>query len=316
MFRPSLLLAAAASVAVVVPARAQTLESHALPATIAYPEGIAFDAAEGAFYTASALDGAVTKFNLATDAATAVTPAGVLVPAGTTTFPAVLGMKIDEAKRLWLAGGRTGKMHVLDTKTGKLLKTLDTPAAPAGLINDVTLTADAAYFSDSFRPIVWKVSRAGGKIGEAEAWLDIGPVVIHGEGANINGLAATPDGKTLILAQMNKGLLFKVDIATKRVTPIDLKGQTLAGADGLVLDGQRLYAVLQPHSEVVAIDLAPDMTSGAVVGRLKTSALAWPATAAKTGDKLLVVNTQFNTRATNAAKRPFTVSEVPVAAIK
>lgn len=310
------ILLAAASLIVATAAQAQAITAQPLPATIAYPEGVAFDAAEGVYYTAGAADGAVARVNLATGAATVIAPGGVLVPAGSTVFPAVLGMKIDEQKHLWLAGGRTGKLHVLDTKTGKLVKTLDTPATPGGLINDVTLTADAAYFSDSFRPVVWKVSRAGGAVGAAESWLNLEPTVAHAEGANINGLVATPDGKTLLLVQMNKGLLFKVDIASKTITPVDLKGQSLAGADGLVLDGQRLYAVLQPHSEVVAIDLKPGMASGTVVGRLKTDALAWPATAFKQGDRLMVVNTQFNKRTGDAATKPFTVSSVPVAAIK
>ena len=322
----SILLAAAAVFAIgacsrpseqaaTTPAAPAMVKAHPLPAAIAYPEGIAFDEAAGVFYTAGATDGAVVKVDLASGASTPIAAAGVLTPAGSDIFPAVLGMKLDENKRLWLAGGRTGKLHVLDTTSGKVVKTLDTPGS-GGLINDVTLTADAAYFSDSFRPVVWKVGRAGGQVGAAEAWLDIGKAVAYGEGANINGLVSTPDGKTLLLVQMNKGLLFKVDIASKAVTPVNLTGQTLQGADGLVLDGQRLYAVLQPHATIVAVNLAPDMTSGVVAGRLKSDALAWPATAFKTGDRLVVVNMQFNKREGDTASKPFSVSEIPVSLIK
>ena len=40
------------------------------------------------------------------------------MPAGTTAFPAMLGMEIDSAKRLWVAGGRTGKAWVVGTTDG------------------------------------------------------------------------------------------------------------------------------------------------------------------------------------------------------
>jgi Cu-Zn family superoxide dismutase len=319
MIFKTVLLAATASLAMTSAVLAQSsgaeLKAHSLPAEIAYPEGIAHDPRTGVFYTAGAGDGAVARVDPRTGQATIITKAGVLVPAGA-AFPAILGMKLDETDRLWISGGVTGKLHVVDAKTGQLVKTLSTPAEPRGLINDVTLTADAAYFSDSFRPVVWKVSRAGGQVGEAEAWLDLskGPIA-YGQGANINGIASTPDGKTLLLVQMNTGLLYRADVAGKTVSAVDLKGALLSGADGLVLDGRRLYAVLQPTGKVVAIDLAADLSSGVVAGELQNAALIAPATAAKVGDELWVMNTQFNKRSGDTAARPFTASIVPIAAI-
>ena len=104
------------------------LERYDLPAEVTFPEGIAYDPATGSIYTASALTGTLARVNAKTKAAEIVAPAGVLVPGGmTTTFPAVLGMKLDDRGRLWIAGGRSGKFLVVDAKTGKVLKQLEVP---------------------------------------------------------------------------------------------------------------------------------------------------------------------------------------------
>src|SRR5687768_3552783 len=76
---------------------------YPLPAEVTYPEGIAYDARQGAIYTGSALTGAVVRLTLASKETTVVSPAGALLPAE--PFPALLGMKIDARDRLWVAGG-------------------------------------------------------------------------------------------------------------------------------------------------------------------------------------------------------------------
>ncbi len=107
------------------------------------------------------------------------------------------------------------------------MKTLETPKTPGALMNDVVVAGGHAYFTDSFRPVFYRAA-AGKTIGELEPWLDFtGTPLAYDKGVNLNGIAATPDGKTLLVVQMNKGLLFKIDIATKKVTAIDLKGETV-----------------------------------------------------------------------------------------
>ena len=88
-------------------------------------------------------------------------------------------------------------------------------------------------------------------------------------------------------------------------------GQDLLGV-GLVLDQRRLYVVRQGEQEIVTIDLAADLASGKVVSRFKDPALMWPAKAVKVGDRLLVVNTQFNKRTSKDPVTPFTIVAVPV----
>jgi Cu-Zn family superoxide dismutase len=151
-------------------------------------------------------------------------------------------------------------------------------------------------------------------MGEPEAWLDFnGTALQYDKGPNLNGIAKTPNDETLLVVQMNKGLLFKIDVASKAITSIDLGGELLTGGDGLELDGQTLYVVRQPEAEIVTIQLAPGFASGKATMRFKHPALQWPATAVKVGRELIVVNSQFNKRTTNDVITPFSVIAIPLA---
>jgi Cu-Zn family superoxide dismutase len=309
-----------AALSVSIPIRAQTpagqapaLDRYALSSEITFPEGIAYDSARGVVYTASAVTGAIVRVDLKTRQSAVVTPAGVLVPAGSTTFPGVLGMKLDSANRLWVAGGRTGRMFVIDAATGRVLKQVEVPTPAGSLINDVALIGTTGYFTDTRTPTLWRVEARGDQIGDLEPWLRFdGTPLQYDSAANLNGIAATPDGRSLIVVQMGKGLLFRIDVATKAVSAIDTAGADLTGADGLVLDGRTLYVVRQPAAEIVTVTLSEDLTKGTVAARFKDDQLAWPATAAKVGDRLLVVNTQFNMRTKKTETLPFTVLSVPL----
>jgi sugar lactone lactonase YvrE len=317
MSRFSLVLGLAA-VCVSAAPRAQqppaALERYALPADVTFPEGIAYDPARGVVYTGSALTGALVRIDVKTRQSEPVTPAGALVPAGSTTFPAVLGMKLDAANRLWVAGGRTGRMFLIDAANGRVLKQFEVPSPAGSLVNDVALVGTTGYFTDTRTPTLWRVEARGDQIGELEPWLRFdGTPLQYDSSANLNGIAATPDGRSLIVVQMGKGLLFRIDVASKTVAPIDTAGADLTGADGLVLDGRTLYVVRQPAAEIATVALSEDLTKGTVTSRFKDTQLAWPATAAKVGDRLLVVNTQFNTRTKKTETLPFTILSVPLA---
>jgi Cu-Zn family superoxide dismutase len=310
---------AASSFAGVQSAAAQSagVSAVSLPAAITFPEGIAYDAAADVAYTASAVTGAVARVHLKTGASEIIAPAGTLLPAGTPApFPAVLGMKLDANGRLWICGGATGRMWVLDVKTGKVLKSAQVPNPSASLINDVILVGNAGYFTDTRTPTFWRIEARGNQITDVEPWLSFASTPLqYDSGANLNGIAATPDGKSIIVVQMGKGLLFRIDVATKAVTAIDTAGEDLSGADGLVLDGHTLYVVRQPVGEIATVTLSNDYAKGTVVHRFKDPSFVYPATAAKVGDHLLVVVTQFNTRGNNSQKTPFTFAHVPLAAL-
>lgn len=309
----SAVLAAAVALSTIALAQPPPVRTIALPADASFPEGIAYSPSEQAFYTANAETGAIVRVNRKDGTARVVTPAGVIMPAGTTTFPIALGMKIDGAGRLWVAGGRSARISVVDITSGRLVRQVITPDPAASLINDVALADGAAYFTDTRVPTLWRMSAAGA-IGALEPWLSfVNTKLQYDAGLNLNGIAATPDGRFLIVVQMDKGLLFRIEIATKRVTPIETSGAALGGGDGLVLAGSTLYLVRQPAGEIVTLQMSPDFGQAAVVARFRDPALLWPATAVLVDQELVVVNSQFNARATKSARMPFTLAAVPLA---
>ncbi len=148
---------------------------------------------------------------------------------------------------LWVAGGPTGRAaaYRLDSAA---------PAVPApgltlttivpSFINDVVSTRDAAYFTNSMVPELYRVpvSRRGG-VGEPETVPLSGPAGDFDPGFNLNGIDATRDGKTLIVVNSGKGELYTVDAETGASKLIDLGGGTVPTGDGILLDGRTLYVL-------------------------------------------------------------------------
>ena len=283
-----------------------------LPADVTYPEGIAHDPKRNVIYTGSAASGTVVRIALDSGQVSSVSAGGSLM--ATEPFPALLGMKVDASGRLWIAGGRTGQIVVVDSQTGKPLKKLEVPTQGASLINDVVIVGSNAYFTDSLTPTLWRVATSADRIGDLEPWMQFGGTALEytKPGANLNGIAASADGRYLVVVQMNKGLLFRIGVQDKQVAQIDLGGELVTTGDGLVLDGRTLHVVCQGEQQIVTIELSADLAKGRVASRFKDPALAWPATAAKVGDRLLVVNTQFNKRNTKDPVLPFSIISVPV----
>ena len=313
--RAPMLAFIAAMIASAVPAQAQAPAAtrFVLPPSIEYPEGIAWDADARAFYVGSSPGGQLVRVDAASGRAT---PFGTGLGAQLGgKFPGLLGMHVDGRGRLWIAGGATGKVFVVDQKTGALVRTIATPDADQGLVNDIAFAGGRAFFTDTRRHMLWSVPMDGGGT-TAQPWLDFtGTAMEAGPGANLNGIVATPDGRALIAGHMSRGQLFRIDLADRKVTRIDLGGQTVEGVDGLQLAGNMLYIVRQPAGEIVTVRLAADRASGRVVARNKTDGLAWPATAAIVGDELWVVNSQFNRRGTGDPVRPFWVQRIALSAL-
>ena len=108
----------------------------------------------------------------------------------------------------------------------------------------------------------------------------------------MNGIDATPNGKTLIIVQSNTGKLFKVN-RRGVAREIDLGGATVTG-DGLLLDGRTLYAVVRsPGDGIVVIRLRRDLRSGTVRRTITSDDFAGPTTVDDFGNRLYAVNARF-----------------------
>ncbi len=215
-----------------------------------------------------------------------------------TDVPAI-GMKHDARSHLlFVARGGSGTGAVYDAATGAEIAVYEfqpaSPPAPAPattFINDVVVTRDAAFFTDSAAPFVYRV--ALGPRGEPAAAATSIPVPARG-----NGIAATPSGEHLVLVDPNAGQLYLMDAATSDVAPIDLGGGQVRPADGLLLDGTTLYVVQNFMNRVAVVELSPDHLSGTIV-RYITEPFASnpltkvPTTIAEFGDALYAVTAGF-----------------------
>lgn len=251
------------------------------------PEGIA--AAGEQFYVGSIPTGAVYRGSLRTGRGAPLVPAK--------GGRSAIGLKADRG-RLFVAGGQTGKAFIYDAKTGKTVATYQLSTG-GSFVNDVVVTARAAWFTDSFKPILYRVplgpnGKPGAKSGVRR--VPLSGEYVHQSGFNVNGIDAASDG-TLVIVQSGTGMLFTVTSAgaTKR---IDLAGGSVPNGDGILLDGSRLYVVQNQLNVVAKIELEDDLLSGRVVSRITSPGLDVPTTVADLGNRLYAVNARFNTPAT------------------
>jgi sugar lactone lactonase YvrE len=212
-----------------------------------------------------------------------------------------VGLSFDSRTNyIFVAGGGTGKAYVYDADTGALVQEY-TLTAPGTFVNDVIVTRDAAYFTQSFLPEYYRVPLGPG--GQLAAPGDVETIPLSGEwqqvaGFNANGIEATPNGKSLIIVNSTTGALYRVEPLTGVATLIDLGGASVSAGDGLLLRGHTLYVVRNQLNQIAVITLAPDLSSGEVVGTITNPNFDIPTTIAAFGNALYAVNARFNTPAT------------------
>lgn len=281
--------------ALIVSAVALTVAAAApFPASIPVPndfqpEGIA--TGPGAtFYVGSLTSGDIYRGSLRTGEGAIFVDA----PPGR---PAV-GMKVERsAQRLWVAGGPTGRAFVYSTRDGSTVANILLTSAAASLINDVTVTNDAAYFTDTFNPVIYKVPIGpGARIGQPQSIPLSGPAAVPGDFPNWNGIDATRDGKSLIVGHSSRGAMYLVDPVTGASRTIEITGGTITPdtADGILLDGKTLWVVENFANRLVKIELDPGLTSGRIVAAVTHPLFRVPTTVAEHGNRLALINGRFD----------------------
>jgi len=207
------------------------------------------------------------------------------------------GMKVErDAKRLWVAGGATGHAYVYSTRNGSTVKDL-VLATGDSLINDVTVTEHAAYFTDTFAPVIYKVPIGHhGRIGTPQTIPLSGPAAVMGEFPNLNGIDAPRSGKWLILGHSSRGELYLVNPRTGASRTIAITGGTITPGtpDGILLDGRTLWVVENFAERLLKIRLSGDLTSGRITETFTSDLFRIPTTVAKSGDRLALVNARFD----------------------
>ncbi|WP_264795250.1 SMP-30/gluconolactonase/LRE family protein [Arthrobacter mangrovi] len=249
-------------------------------------EGIAADD-DGAFYAGDLFKGDIFLGDL--DEGTA--EQFIDAPAGRMA----LGMDLDtRSGTLAVAGGAAGDAYFYDVDDGDTTATVALTKDANAFINDVIFTGGGAWFTNSVKGELYFVPvDSDGDVGEVETLALSGPAAKITGDFNLNGIAATDDDDTLIVAHTANKAVYTVDTD-------DGESQVIAGVkvpyvDGIELDGRNLWTVQNFDNKITRWRLDSDLESGKLRDTITDKAFQVPTTAALVGDQLLAVNAKFDT---------------------
>jgi sugar lactone lactonase YvrE len=285
-------LVALASLVIVATAVAQSFPARVDLPRGWQPEGIAAGTGN-TLYVGSIPTGAVARVDARTGR-TRVLVAGRNDRAAT-------GLKF-AGGRLFVAGAGTGRAWVYSASTGRQLAAFR--LAPSGadtFVNDVVVTPQGAYFTDSRRMVLYRVPLDLG----SPRTLNVTGIPLQA-GNNLNGIVATPDGRTLIAVQTNTGKLWRINPQTGAATAVDLGGATVNNGDGLLLSGRTLYVVRNRDNLIAVVRLSSDLSSGRITRTITSRNFDVPTTVARIGHRLFAVNARFGT--TGTATTPYWIA--------
>ena len=180
---------------------------------------------------------------------------------------------------IFVAGGPGGAGYVYSADDGGAVQEFAFTGAPT-FINDVIVTPHGAYFTDSMKPVLFKVPLgSGGELpaGGAFETIWLAGDYQHQAGFNLNGIEATENGDSLIVVQSGTGRLLRVDPASGVATNIDIGSYSVTAGDGILLDGRTLYVVRNNLNMIAVIQFSPDLRSGALVKEISQANLIAPA---------------------------------------
>lgn len=267
------------------------------------PESVTIGAEPVAWF-GSLADGSLHRLDLTT---------GVGRTLGAGPGSPAAGVRVDGRRRVFVAGAFAGDARVVDGETGETLAHYRLASEGPTLVADVVLTPDAAWFTDAFAPVLYRLPLGpdGALPGpDAVQRVPLTGDLVYTEGLNAMGVERTPDGAGLLVVQANDGILFRVDPRTGVTTRVGLGGETLR-ADGLALSGTTLYAAVGIEHHLAVVRLDPAGTRGEVVRRVRDERFDAPSAVALCGDRLYVPNSRINMTVPTPST-PYEVLVLPV----
>ena len=293
--------AASAAGAVSVTARSAAPRTIDLPIGIR-PEGIA-SGPGSTYYVGSLADGRIVTGDLLDGTV------GTLLPGA--TGRQIRGLYWDRRSGLvWAAGnvGEEGHVWAVDAETGDVAS--DTVVPGAAFLNDLVVTADKVWVTDSRlvpdRLTSIALGRRGAPIGAAPRFVPLGGDWPAGDGVgvNANGIRELPDG-TLVLNNSSVGGLWRVRPGSGTAREIPVRGGPgIIAGDGLELDGRVLYNVRGSGPDQVAVvrlSRDGDRWVAQWLGARTADSLDVPSTATVAGGWLWAVNARFGVMPTETA---------------
>jgi hypothetical protein len=255
------------------------------------PEGVA-DAPGDAVFAGARSDGSIYRADLSDGTGRVVVP-------GRDGYAAV-GMQYDPSSDLlWVAGGGPRAGRGLGTVTaydGTSYERVYERVVPnAGFLNDLVVTEDAVYVTDSFDASLVVVPLTAGRPAGAPTELPLRGEYVQPQGFGANGIRELTEDELVLVSG---GVLYGVEKATGEADVLEVRGRQLSGGDGLVLDGSRLYVVNgYGGDEAAVLDLAADRESAQAKGLVTDKTLDRPTTGVLTEGALYLVNGRFETLA-------------------
>jgi hypothetical protein len=222
----------------------------------------------------------------------------------------VLGIAVDaQRKWLWAVNSDLGAsakpsaagpkklagVGVYDLATGKPLKYVDLSPLADGphLLNGIALDASGnAFVTDSFSPVIYKVTPAG------EASVFLKDERFAGSAINLNGLLVHPDGYLLVIKKSD-GALYKVPMAEPAALSKVAIDHTFVGGDGLTFVSKETLIIIAnrtpEHSSNTAYALSSDdgWRTAKLSGVQELQDL-YPTTAVLRNGQLYVVHSKLN----------------------
>jgi sugar lactone lactonase YvrE len=263
------------------------------------PEGVAFDQQSKAFFVSITGDGAIYRGTLGSDTVSPFIP-------GTTGGSAV-GIKV-QGGNLYVAGGSTGSITVYDLATRQVVAQFQTGAG--GFLNDLVVTGRGDVFvTDSFRPVLWHVTaeQVSAGSGTPQA-LDVSEIPFEDGQFNLNGIVSRGSHR-LVVVDTNSGKLFRIELGAdlSSIRAIDeIRGATVAGGDGLLLDRGRLVVVQGNPAQLSFLKLRAGARRATLERTQTSDKLRGPSTVDRADGLYLVVNADFA-----GNQLPFTVAGLP-----
>jgi sugar lactone lactonase YvrE len=272
---------------------------YVIPGDGVFPEGVTVRPGSDQFFVSATATGTIYRGTLGKPRLK------VFLPGGQDGRTFANGLRATR-DHLIVAGSVRGYIFVYDIRTGRLVRRFAT--GTNGLINDVAVgpTGDV-YVTDSTRGLLFHLP-AKAATRQTDNTRFINPIVRFGDtpvGNYSNGLV-TAGRRYLLVVGTASGTLARVDLRTRRVR--EVRGVALPAGDGLARSGRTLYAV-NSASKVTQVELSRDWLSGTVVRDITSSRFRFPTTVAIAGQRLLVVNSQFDKRG-GTPELPFTVAAV------
>ncbi len=283
-------------------------------------EGIAVDRRQHTFYVTETTGGEVHRADVRDATPQVWLDEDEAARVGRST---ALGIGTDTHGRVYVVGGPepldladlpandVPRVWVYD-QHGNLLGApgLDRGGRDPVFLNDVVVAPDgAAYVTNSYTPQVYRLAVEDGQW-RMRLWADASDVIEQTDTIGLNGIEVAPDGQSLVVAQLDTGALWRFDLRTAEVTQVDTGGADLVSVDGLAVDGTTLYAVRNTAARVAVLRLDPHARSAQLLAQVPTDPDRFLTTADVVGDRLLVVDSQFDE---DPPAPPYEVITLPLA---